>query len=518
MEKDKIKDKIQLLVNHYNAGNLHYVIKETEKLLIKLPNNIFLINLIGSSYQRLGDHKTAINTFLHILNLDNKNIAAYNNLGNTFKTIRNFEEAKKNYEKALKINPKFVNTITNYGNLFFELNKYENAIENFKKAIKIDSKAMQAYYNLGLVYQSIGQFEKALENFEKVLQLEPNNTNADKIISRLTKYSKNHPHIKKMEEKLHKSNLNDFQKSHLCFSLGKAYEDFGDFSNSFKYIKLGNDYKRNTIKYDLKDDLKTFTKLKEFFLKYKFKPNFTVSNNKTAIFIIGLPRSGTSLIEQIISSHSKVYGCGELDYITRIVSESFFDKNVLSISKLNNIDQITTKKLQKKYFSFLEEFSSNSQFYTDKAPLNFIWVGIIKLLIPNSKIIHCKRNPKDNILSLYKNDFDDRLNFTYNFKDLIEFYKEYLDLMSLWKTTLNDEIYDATYENFISNPEDEIKNLLNFCELNFEKECLNFYKNKRPIKTVSAVQARQPLYSKSVNSYKNYENYMKDLFQEIDKL
>ena len=143
-----------------------------------------------------------------------------------------------------------------------------------------------------------------------------------------------------------------FKKSHLCFSLGKAYEDFDDFNNSFKYIKLGNNYKRNTIKYDLKDDLKTFIKLKEFFLKYKFKSNFNVSNNKTAIFIIGLPRSGTSLIEQIISSHSKVYGCGELDYITRIISENFFDKNVLSISKLNNLDQTTVEKLQKKYFSF----------------------------------------------------------------------------------------------------------------------------------------------------------------------
>ena len=119
MEKDKIKEKIRILVNHYNAGNLYHVIKETEKLLIKLPNNIFLINLIGSSYQRLGENKKAIDIFLHILNLDNKNIAAYNNLGNAFKSMRNFEEAEKNYKQALEIKPDFVNAITNYGNLFF---------------------------------------------------------------------------------------------------------------------------------------------------------------------------------------------------------------------------------------------------------------------------------------------------------------------------------------------------------------------------------------------------------------
>ena len=518
MEKEKIKERIQFLVNHYKAGNFHFVIKETEKLLIKLPNNIFLINLIASSYQMLGDHKTAINTFLHILNLDNKNIAAYNNLGNSFKSLRNFDEAKKNYEKALEIDPNFINALTNYGNLFFELNDYNKAIEKFKKAIEINNQTVQAYYNLGLVYQSVGEFKKALENFEKVLTLDPTNTNADKIISRITKYSKNHPHIKMMEEKLNKSNLTDIKKSHLCFSLGKAYEDFNDFDNSFKYLKLGNDFKKNSIQYDLKDDLETFKKLIEFFKKYDFKTNFDNLEKKRVIFIIGLPRSGTSLVEQIISNHSKVYGCGELDYITRIVSENFFNEKNLNTLRLENLDKITTDKLQKKYLSFLEKFNSKSSIYTDKAPLNFIWVGIIKILMPNSKIIHCKRNPKDNILSLYKNDFDDRLNFSYNFEDLIEFYKEYLKLTDLWKTKLDDQIYDAVYENIVENPENEIKKLLNYCELDFENECLNFHKNKRPIKTVSAVQARQPLYNKSVSSYKNFEKYMKDIFNQIDNI
>ena len=425
---------------------------------------------------------------------------------------------KKNYEKALEIDPNFVNALTNYGNLFFELNSYDEAIKKFKKAIEIDNQTVQAYYNLGLVYQSIGEFQAALENFEKVLKLDPNNTNADKIISRLTKYSKEHPHIKKMEEKLNKFKLNDFQKSHLCFSLGKAYEDFADYDNSFKYLKLGNNFKRSIIQYDLKDDVKTFKNLKEFFKEYQFKPNSNDLNGKKIIFIVGLPRSGTSLVEQIISTHSKVYGCGELDYMTRIISKNFFGEKILNTIKLKNLDKTTIEKLKIEYFNFLEKFSPHSSIYTDKAPLNFIWIGIIKILIPNSKIIHCKRNPKDNILSLYKNDFDDRLNFSYDFKDLVEFYKEYLDLTDLWKEKLNDQIYDATYENIISNPETEIENLLKFCELNFEKECLNFHNNKRPIKTVSAVQARQPLYNKSISSYKNFEKHMQSVFKEIDEI
>ncbi len=516
MEKNKIKEKIQILINHFNAGNFRFVIKETEKLLIKLPDNIFLINLIGSSYQNLGDHETAIKTFLHILNLDNKNIAAYNNLGNVFKNMKNFEEAKINYEKALEINPNFVNARTNYGNLFFELNNYEAAITNLKKAIHIDNKSVQPYYNLGVVYQSIGETEKALQNFEMVLKLAPYFTNADKMISRFTKYSKNHHHIKQMEDKIRNQKLNHSQKSQLHFALGKAYEDFGEFGTSFQNIKLGNYHKKKFIKYDLSDDLKTFKELKAFFSKYNFQSNSKNLKEKKIIFIIGLPRSGTSLVEQIMSSHSKIYGCGELDYMTKLITENLYTKNILDNDKINKLSLSKKDEIAKNYINYVEKFQPNSLIYTDKAPLNFIWVGIIKILLPNSKIIHCKRNSKDNILSLYKNDFDDRLNFSYDFDDLFKFYKEYRELMDLWKTKLNKEIYDVEYENIINNPETEIKKLLKFCELDFEENCLNFYKNKRPIKTVSSAQARRPLYNKSINSYKNFEIYMKDIFQQID--
>ena len=412
-------------------------------------------------------------------------------------------------KKNLLINPNFVNTITNYGNLYFELNDYETAIKNFQKAIKIDNDAFQAYYNLGLVYQSIGDFEKAKENFEKVLLLLPGHTSADKMISRLTKYKKDHPHIKQMEKKLDNLRLNELQKSHLYFSLGKAYEDFNDFDTSFKYIKLGNKSKKGFIKYDLSNDRQTFNNLKEFFTDYKFEDNL---KNKKVIFIVGLPRSGTSLVEQIISSHSKIYGCGELDYMTKIIKENFYTGDIFDNNKLQNLDKEEKNKIAKYYIDFLEKFEPSSFIYTDKLPLNFIWIGIIKILLPNSKIVHCIRNPKDNILSLYKNDFDSHLNFTYDFDDLIEFYKEYLDLMKLWKKQLNDEIFDIKYEDIIENQKLKLKDCLNF-DVEFEENCLKFYKNKRPIKTVSSSQARKPFI---INQYFHIK-IMKNIWKTSSK-
>ncbi len=518
MDKETFKKEVEKLVNNYNASNIGYVIKQTEILLNKFPKNIFLINLIGSCYMRIGNYKKAIKIFLHIINLDNKNISAYNNLGNALKTIKNYTEAKKNYEKALEIDPKYINAIVNLGNLYFEINDHENAVYQFKKALEINKLDSHAYYNLALVYQSIGDFEKSKINLKKVLELDPINTKADKLLSRITKYSSNNTHIHEMEKKLKELKLNDLQKINLYFALTKAYEDIKDYDTSFKYMKFGNDTKKSLIKYDLSDDKKTFEKLKNFFKEFELKNQNKIIKNKKIIFIVGLPRSGTSLAEQIISSHSKVYGCGELDYMSRIINENLYSENILDMSKLQNLSASQINSIGKKYQEFVEKFSPDSLIFTDKAPLNFIWIGIIKILIPNSKIVHCIRNPKDNILSLYKNDFDDRLNFTYDFNDLFEFYKEYFELMKCWKSKFSDHIFDVDYEKMIKNPEDEIKNLLNFCDLEFEKECINFHKTKRLIKTVSSAQARQPIYNSSLSAYKNYEVYMNEIFQKLDNI
>ena len=519
MDNNILKDKIEKLVNHYKIGNFEHVIKESEILLKKLHNNTFLINLIGSSYQGLGNFKMAIKAFDFIINLDKKNIAAYNNLGNVYKTLLKYNEAKENYEKALSINPNFIESVANLGNLYFELNKYEKAISQMKKAISLDGSQVKPHYNLGLIYQSTGDFEKSLNELNKVLELDPSNTNADKLISRNTKYSKESDHLKQMESKLKNLKLNEIQKINLYFSIGKAYEDIKDYDKSFEYLKKGNDSKKKLLNFSLENDLKTFKELKIFFKNYKFEKKINEKHNKKIIFIVGLPRSGTSLIEQIMSSHSKVYGCGELPFINRMIRNNFYNNNgYLDISKLNSLEEPQIINLSNIYLGLVKNFNDNSEYFTDKAPMNFAWIGIIKMLFPNSKIIHCQRDPKDNILSLYKNNFDDSLDYTYNFDDLFLFYKEYLELMKFWTNSIPNQIFDANYEKIINDPENEIKKLLNFCELEFESNCLKFYETKRAIKTVSSNQARQPLYSSSISSYRKYEKQMKDIFTKIDNL
>ena len=182
------------------------------------------------------------------------------------------------------------------------------------------------------------------------------------------------------------------------------------------------------------------------------------------------------------------------------------------------MNETNIKLIAENYLKFVEKLEPNSLVYTDKAPLNFVWIGFIKIFFPNAKIVHCVRNPKDNILSLYKNNFDEHLNFSNDLDDLYLFYKEYYNLMKFWKIKFPDLIHDAVYENIIKEPKDQITRLLKFCNLNFEENCINFYNNKRLIKTVSAAQARKPLYNSSISSYKNYEKFIGDLFLKIDNL
>ena len=342
----------------------------------------------------------------------------------------------------------------------------------------------------------------------------------DRIMGRFIKYDKNNNNLKEMLNKIDNKELSDVSKVNLNFALGKAYEDLLDYKKSFFYLEEGNKIKDTISKYDIKSDNHLFDKLKVFFKDYVFNKNVDNNNsNKKIIFILGLPRSGSSLIEQIISSHPDVYGAGELDYLEKLIQNNIYINDILKIPNLNNESGLNLiDKISSKYFELINDFDSNHDNITDKAPQNFRWIGFIKILFPSAKIIHCVRDPKDNCLSLYKNLFDENQNWTYNKSNLFNYYKNYYELMNFWKKKIPGFIFDCKYENLITDSKVEIKKLLNFCDLSWNDDCLKFYNTKRPIKTVSVAQVRQPLYKSSISSNKNFEPFLSDLFTNLENL
>ena len=213
----------------------------------------------------------------------------------------------------------------------------------------------------------------------------------------------------------------------------------------------------------------------------------------------------------------KVYGAEEVDFIPHLIKKNFGDNNLhLFFKEIPNFDKDNLKKIGEEYIAKMKAISNNSKRATDKLPINFLYIGFIKLILPKSKIVHCYRNAKDNCLSIFKNQFSSgKIKFAYDISEIVEYYNLYDDLMKYWTNFLPDFIYDIKYENLISNTETEIQNLLSNCDLDWSNDCLNFYNNKKPIKTASDFQARSKIYNSSIDSWKNYEKYLNEYFTKL---
>ena len=503
----------QILVNYYKAGDFVSAELKAKKIIKKFPNYIVIYNILGMTLHAQRKFPEAIKYFNHALQMDPKFSIAINNLGNTYFSMGDLENAEKSYKKSISINPKMTLALNNLGNLEKELNNFDEAIKYYKSALEIDDKFVVAHNNLGMALQGIGKFEEANKHILLAIKLNPKFTLADRNLSNSLKYELDSPHLKVLEKKINDKSLNNTQKIDLYFSLGKAYDDIKDYKKSFKNYVLANKIKRDSINYKIEDDEELFKNIKNSFPKKIFENfNNIYTQKRKIIFILGMPRSGTTLIEQIISNHKKVYGAGELRDLTLLISKNFkFPEN------LNIKSSSFFSLLGKNYIKNFDRFKIESNYIIDKTPLNFRWIGIIKLILPGSKIIHCTRDPRDICLSLFKNLFAGELNFSYNLEDLGKYYNLYEDLMKFWKKQLPDFIFDASYEKLVQNPEAEIKKLLNFCDLEWDENCILFHNNKKAIKTASVVQARKPIYKNSINSWQKYEKELSSLLKIIEQ-
>ena len=509
--KNLEKKDIQTLLNLFNTENFDLVIAKSKKLVKEHPEHLILYNILGSAYHNNGDFNLAKDVFIKGVKMSPGNIPIMNNLANVYKNIGDIELSEDLFNKIIKLKPDYVNAYINLGNLKRDSNDFESAIELYLRAQKINDKIPVILYSLALAYQGLGKFDLAIEYSKKTLILDSKFTQADMLISQSIKYNDENKHYIEMNSKIKTLDLNDNQKINLLFAIAKADEDLNKIDKSFKNLQLGNQIKRKTLDFDINNEIKYFNQIKKIFSNINLnKVSENKLTEKNPIFILGMPRSGTSLVEQIITSHSRVFGAGELSQLSKIIKDQLTDNNIISKKKINTLidDEAFANKLRNDYFNYLKRFNFSEDFITDKAPLNFRWIGLIKILFPKSKIIHCSRNPQDNCFSLYKNFFEGGLNFSYDQKELAIYYKEYSNLMNFWKEILPYSIHEAKYERIIENPDQEIKSILKFCDLPWEENCLQFYKNKTPIKTMSTAQARQPIYKSSVNSFKRFSLFL----------
>jgi len=398
---------------------------------------------------------------------------------------------------------------------------------NFSVATKLYLELLEALpdspvplYSLATIYKNSGELTRAKEYYEQAIAKDAQFTPAYFGLSSVHKYAGiDDPHLTSLLKVSNSPTLSQADSTLVHFALAKAYEDVKEFELAFTHLSKGNTQKFNSYGYDVRTDLLLMENIKQVFNQEVFSQNKLDKGNKNrAIFILGMPRSGTSLVEKILASHSKVYAGGELDTFFRLGSSLFRDSgadfhfsNISSYSK-EELDQIRTEYLDK-----LKDIEPTGLYVTDKLPVNFLMVGLIKLLIPNALIIHCKRNSLDTCLSIYKSNFsNDNYRFAYDLLALGEYYKGYESLMEHWSSMFKDEIIEVEYEQLAKSPATEIPHLLQRCGLTIEDNCLHFHNTPGIVKTASAVQVRKPMYTSSIGFWQNYATQLQPLIDSLN--
>ena len=387
-----------------------------------------------------------------------------------------------------------------------------NALASVETALKLNPEFPQAYYRLGLMKQVSGDFEESDTNFRKAISLNPKFGRAYAGLVAGKKLKFDDPLIEPMIALLDSTELENEERISLNFAASKIMEDAGKYDQVFGYLNAANDAVRREHPYDIQTRFTEISQLKEMLKDFDLSALQGKGHEGFApIFVTGMPRSGTTLVEQIISSHSEVTGGGELGN-ARKMALAFLNDNQ-GAEEMRNAEW---GKLGQSIEDAYKALMPRAARITDKAIPTYTMIGAIKAAIPNAKFIVVRRDPRDNLLSIYKNQFVEGTHgYAYNLSDLGAYYKTFVDMIDYWREKAPGSFYEIQYEELVASPEEQARALIQACDLDWEDDCLNFHQNKREVKTLSIYQVRQPMYSSSVKAWQRYESDLQPLFEAL---
>ena len=509
---------------HYNLGVVLEEHGQVESAIKSYKNAITIKNAypgahnnLGNIFLNLGQLGNAIDHFEWAIAFKPNFSEAYNNLGVAFQAQNRNDEAIISFEKALVINPNYVEAHSNLGTICQYFRQTDRAIKCFEKALLVNPNHAKSLFLLGVVFRGLGEISTSVEKFEKALSVNPDYSEVLAHLSEINSYTFSNLHISNIKKLLSSQKTTKRDRINLCFTMAKVNENSGKQKEFFKFLNEGNRLRKDELAYTIDRSQNMFSVIKNIFNQspiFKKKLSYEKSVIRP-IFIVGMPRSGTSLVEQIISSHAEVYGAGELDNIAEMIIPKLKIFSNDASKKLSESDFLS---IRKKYLDRLLSFDSSEKIITDKLPLNFRFIGFILLAFPEAKIIHMKRDARATCWSIYKSNFDQQGNaFANNLSDLSKFYDLYAELMDFWHKAFPNKIYDMCYEDLTTNQKEETGKLLEYCDLNWDENCLNFHKSTRAVKTASALQVKQKMYQGSSEAWKKYEAELKPLIMALKK-
>jgi len=487
------------------------------------PNYPEAICNMGGVYLAREENEAALAQFQRALALRPVYIEAQMGLAKAFQALDKLPAAEASAQQAIGIDANNPKAHSLMGSIYTELARPELAESEYKQALQLDPECDDALLGLGHLRMELGQMDEAEELFQRALKLKPDNLGARVHISQVKKVKAGDKNFAALlEEEKKSADFSENKKMSLHFALGKCYDDSKDYDKAFPHYMAGCKIKRAKLSYNPANAVSQFTKVMKVFDKKNIdRLRGAGDPSDVPVFVLGMPRSGTTLTEQIIASHPKVYGAGELHDLLWIA-----ERNAASMvpplpfpDNLRALDRKTLTAWGAEYVAGLKQRAPDAQRITDKMPANFFAVGLIHLMLPNAKIIHVNRNPVDTCLSCYTRIFHRKQEHTYDLAELGLYYAHYARLMYHWRKVLPDDAFlDVQYEDIVADQEAQARRLIEYCGLEWNDACLDFHNTKRSIRTASVTQVRQPIYNTSVERWRHYEKFLGPLLDALGDL
>jgi tetratricopeptide (TPR) repeat protein len=535
---------IDRLLNLYLQGQLSQVITEANSLIERDSNEPAYWNLLGAAHKGfgnnesayeafsevtkldpnnwdghsnqgavladLGQHQPAVDAYQRALALNPKNAVTHNNLGVSLNALGQADEAIAAYANAIALNPDYAEAFNNLGTCFHDQGRELEAIEAYETTVSLQPDHSHAHYNLGTLLRQQGRLTDAIAALERAIASKSDHVYAYYTLSMLTTFEANDPKIAAVQNLLSKPDLTEDERFKLHYALAKINEDVGDTDAAFNHYVEGGALKQSLLSYHFSDDEELFERIKNTVIETARSsgPNSTTQLKRCPIFIVGMPRSGTTLVEQIVSSHSQAHGAGELPFLER--------QEAAIIEPGSMVDADSIRQLREGYSQDLEKVANNAPFVIDKLPHNFLRLALIAAAFPEAKIIHVHRDPAATCWSNFKHSFTGpSLGYSYKLEDTVAYYKLYKDLMCFWEEHLGGRIYHLNYEQLTSDQESQTRQLINSLGFEWEDACLSPHKNKRSVRTASTQQVRTAVYKNSSQAWRKFESNLQGVFDEL---
>ena len=517
-------DYVEALTNRglslHKLGRLDEALESHEQALFVQPLYAPALLNRGLTLQELRRPREALYSYDRALDALPDYAEAHNNRGIALHDLHRLEEALSAYDRALSLRSNYAAALSNRGNTLRELQRFEEALGSYNRALILDPTEAKTYNNLGVALKLLGKLSEAGQAFERAIDLDPHEVKFRCDLASIRRIKVKDANFLAMEQMAKDDvKMSADNKIELRFALAKAYEDIGQPLAAFAQWSEGNALKRQHVSYDEAATLGLFKRIRGIFTPEIIQAKSGAGNaSKLPVLIIGMMRSGSTLIEQILASHPQVFGGGELRYFNTAVSgirTTSFDRMGFPEVILNMTGQDLCD-LGTRYVSEIGRLAPAATNITDKMPENFLLAGLIYLALPNAPIIHTIRDPVDTCLSCFSKLFAEGQNHTYDLAELGRYYRHYQALMAHWKRVLpRDRILDVHYEDVVADLEGQARRIITYCGLDWDPRCIAFYQTERPVLTASTAQVRQPIYSTAVGRWHAHEQALQPLIAQL---